>query len=243
MNPLAVDLSHWDPADNYAKVKNAGIVGVIYKATDDTSYTDPTYKSQKAAAKAAGLLWGSYHFAHPGSISEQVGNYLAFANPEPDEIFCLDWENANDGTMSGSEAQQWIEGVEGKLGRPKQCLIYSGNVAKEKLGNSHYSFFGLRRLWLAQYSTTATVQVSWETYWLWQFTDGQVGPQPHSIAGIGACDINHFAGSVDQLKTEWSGGKVQPTPAPVPEMQTVTLTIDAPDNVRVIVRGGSVTLG
>lgn len=234
MNPLVVDLSHWDPAKDYTQVKDAGIVGVIYKATDDTTYTDPTYQGQKQAAKAAGLRWGSYHFAHPGNVDGQIENYVAFAKPEPDEIFCLDWENANDGTMSSLEAKQWIEGVEGKLGRPNECLIYSGNVAKERLGNTAYSFFGARRLWLAQYSMTPTVQVSWTTYWLWQFTDGQVGPTPHSVPGVGPCDISHFAGTKEELWDAWASGTVQPG-APAPVAQTVTITIDAPPGIKVVV--------
>lgn len=235
INPLVVDLSHWDPADNYTKVKNAGIVGVIYKATDDTTYNDPTYKAQKAAAKAAGLRWGSYHFAHPGSVLDQIQNYLTFAAPQADEIFCLDWEAANDGTMSADEAKQWITGVETTLKRPNQCLIYSGNVAKEELGSTHDAFFAQRRLWLAQYSPTPTVQASWQTYWLWQFTDGQVGPAPHTISGVGPCDINSYAGSADQLIAEWATGRAVAPAPPVVAVSTVTIRVDAPANVKVVV--------
>lgn len=236
MNPLVVDLSHWDPADDYAKVRAAGIVGVIYKATDDTTYHDPTYIAQRLAAKSVGLLWGSYHFAHPGSIQGQIQNYLGFAKPEADEIFCLDWETANDGEMTSLEAKEWIEGVENALGRPEQCVIYSGNTAKERLGPAPSPFFGKRRLWLAQYSTVPKVQASWESAWLWQFTDGQVGPQPHTIPGIGPCDINHFSGTPQQLRAEWAAGVPAPIPTPAPTQPTVTITIDAPAGVNVIVR-------
>lgn len=241
INPLVVDLSHWDPADDYSKVKAAGIVGVIYKATDDTTYNDPTYKSQKQKAKAAGLKWGSYHFAHPGSVQGQVDNYLNFAKPEPDEIFCLDWENANDGVMPPTEAKAWIAKVEDALGRPNQCVIYSGNVAKEQIHGKD-DFFGARRLWLAQYSTTPVVQASWTAFWLWQFTDGQVGPTPHFIPGVGPCDINSYSGSAEQLAAEWASGSGVPVPVPpTPTVQTVTITIDAPTGVivKVIQNGGA----
>ena len=49
-----------------------GIVGVIYKATQGTSYTDDTYVNQQHAAKAAGLLWGAYHFAEATNVDQQV---------------------------------------------------------------------------------------------------------------------------------------------------------------------------
>lgn len=237
INPLVVDLSHHDPAEDYGRVKVAGIVGVIYKATEGTSYTDDTYVEQQKAAKAAGLKWGSYHFAHPGNVQGQIDNYLQFACPDPDEIFCLDWEDASAGTMSAAEARQWIEGVEKALKRPGQCVIYSGHVAKEKISGAD-PFFGARRLWLAQYSSNPTCQASWSKFWLHQFTDGQVGPQPHTIPGIGPCDINSYAGAPDQLIVEWATGgvaHVPPTPEPAPEQAAVAITITG--DVKVTING------
>ena len=90
INAMVVDLSHWDPANDYNAVKNDGIVGVIYKATQGTNYTDPTYVGQQRAAKAAGLRWGAYHFAEATDVDAQVQNFMNFASPDPDELFCLD---------------------------------------------------------------------------------------------------------------------------------------------------------
>ena len=196
ITPFAVDLSHHDPASDYGKVKSAGIVGVIYKATEGTNSTDDTYVAQQHAAKAAGLKWGAYHFGHPGNIQGQIDNFMRFASPDPDELFCLDWEAASNGTMSAAEAQQWIEGVERALGRPGECVIYSGNAAKEKISGKN-AFFGARRLWLAQYSTTPHVQESWTTFWLWQYTDGTSGPTPHTVPGVQASgvDMNTYHGT------------------------------------------------
>jgi len=86
IKPMVVDLSHWDPADDYDAVKRDGIVGVIYKATQGTSYTDGTYVDQQHPAKAAGLLWGAYHFAEATNVDQQVQNFLRFAAPDPDEL-------------------------------------------------------------------------------------------------------------------------------------------------------------
>src|SRR5258708_4393848 len=95
---MVVDLSHWDPAQNYEEVADAGIVGVIYKATQGQSMTDATYVDQQKAAKAAGLRWGSYHFADGSNVDGQVANFMGFACPDPDELFALDWEDNPDGT-------------------------------------------------------------------------------------------------------------------------------------------------
>jgi hypothetical protein len=83
INPRVVDLSHWNPANDYDAVKDAGIVGVIYKATEGVSYTDNTYVQQQHAAKAAGLKWGAYHLANGRVVDGQVANFLRFAATDP----------------------------------------------------------------------------------------------------------------------------------------------------------------
>lgn len=237
-NPLVCDLSHWDPATSYAQVKAAGIVGVIFKATQGTSMRDGTYVAQQAAAKLAGLQWGSYHFADRSDAATQAQNYLRFAAPDPTELFALDWEDNNGNKMSLQQVIDWVTIVENALGRPGQCVIYSGNTAKEALGSTHNEFLGSRRLWLAQYTTTPSVQISWSTWWLWQYTDGVNGPPPHSINGVGHCDINSFQGTPEDLATQWATGGHEPVPVPPPEDLVVNITIDAPPGVKVNITGG-----
>jgi lysozyme len=211
INAAVVDLSHYDPAYDYTAVRVAGIVGVIYKATEGQSWTDNTYVDQRRAAKAAGLKWGAYHFADDGDVDGQVANFMAYACPDPDELFCLDWEDNLSNTMTADGVKDWITKVEAMLGRPGECVIYSGNTAKELIDGND-PFFGARRLWLCQYGDTPECQESWPTYWLWQFTDGNDGPTPHTIDGIGPCDINSYAGAKSQLIAEWASGSGQPAP-------------------------------
>lgn len=238
VNAMVTDLSHWDPADDYEAVKADGIIGVIYKATEGGGYCDDTYVSQQHAARAAGMLWGAYHFADGSSTAGQVDNFLRFAAPDENELFCLDWEDnpSGNGRMSKTAAIDWITDVEIALGRPGECVIYSGNTAKELLGDEVDEFFGSRRLWLCQYGSTPSWQKSWEKPWLWQFTDGIYGPQPHSVDGIGPCDINSYDGTPEQLATEWAGNDVYPpTPVP-PRLEAVNVLIAAPPGVIVKVR-------
>lgn len=235
---MVVDLSHWDPAQDYGKVADAGIVGVIYKATQGTGYTDDTYVQQQKAAKAAGLKWGAYHFADGSNVDGQVANFLGFASPDSDELFCLDWEDNPGGTkMSVSQVKEWVNKVEAELGRPNQCVIYGGNTIKEALGNKVDPWFGSRRLWLCQYSSTPVIQASWESYWLWQFTDGVYGPSPHSIGGIGPCDINSYIdGDTETLINEWADGTAEPAPEPEPsDMATVHLNVTTVGQVEVTI--------
>lgn len=244
IKPLVVDLSHWDPADDYAAVLKDGIAGVIYKATQGTGYTDPTYVDQRRAAKAVGLKWGAYHFADGSDAAQQADNFLKFASPDMDELFCLDWEDNPGGSkMTVSQVKQWVESVESGLRRPGACVIYGGNTIKEGLGSRVDPWFGKRRLWLCQYGSTPVVQASWTNYWLWQFTDGVSGPEPHSIDGIGPCDINSYLHGVTALESEWADG-AGGHPAPVPETASVHINVQTAGSVEVSVAvNGEVVYG
>jgi lysozyme len=245
INPLVVDLSHWDPADDYQAVLNAGIVGVIYKATEGNGYTDDTYVEQQRAAKAVGLKWGAYHFAEGNNVDAQVANFMNFACPDPDELFCLDWEDYGSSTMSADSVKAWISQVEQQLNRPGECVIYSGNTAKELIDGND-DFFGSRRLWVAQYSSSYSVQQSWDDCWLWQYTDGVNGPGPHTIDGIGPCDINSFDGTAADLIAQWASGSTQPQPRPprpIIRPKLVTVDIAAPDGVSVTVTVNGMPVG
>lgn len=235
INPLVVDLSHWDPAYDYEAVVDDGIVGVIYKATEGKSYTDPTYVPQQQAAKGLGLKWGAFHFANSDDVSKQINNFLTYACPDPDELFCLDWEDNGGNVMPLNDAKTWITEVEAALKRPGECVLYSGNTAKEALGDTVDPFFGQRRLWLCHYSETPSWQRSWETYWLWQFTDGIVGSHPHDIEGIGPCDINSYDHGPDRLMAEWASGR--PDQPSGPSMfDVVNVLIGTPPGVQVKIR-------
>jgi GH25 family lysozyme M1 (1,4-beta-N-acetylmuramidase) len=236
INLLVVDLSHYDPAQDYESVKAAGVVGVIYKATQGTGYCDPTYAKQRTAALRAGLLWGAYHFGDASDVDAQVANFLGYAEIDADTLFCLDFEDDGDNTMSLSQAHDFICGVEDGLSRPGECVLYSGNLIKECLGDRPDDFWGSRRLWLAQYSSTPSWPAAWDSFWLWQYTDGADGPKPHTVDGCdaGGIDCNSYDGDPEQLAAEWASGAVAP-PAPQPPDFIATVRIIAPPNVQIII--------
>lgn len=47
------------------------------------------------------------------------------------------------------------------------------------------------------------VPANWPTWTMWQYTDGGIGPLPHTVAGIGRCDRDRFNGNATQLKKLW----------------------------------------
>lgn len=229
-----VDLSHWDTVTDYAKIKAAGITGVIYKATQGANSQDATYNDARIKALRAGLRWGAYHFGDNSDVRLQAANFLSFAQIDEDSLFVLDYEPYSGAQMNITQAKAWMMQVETGLSREGESILYSGNLIKEDLGSRKDPFFGARRLWLAQYGNTPVVQASWESYWLWQFSGDGEGPEPHTVDGIsGNCDCSSYAGTAEALNDEWAHGiVVPPTPAP-PASSLVTITIDAPADVEV----------
>ncbi len=150
-----------------------------------------------------GLLWGAYHFAHPGLVEPQVDHFLSVAGVHDDMLYAFDWETSSTGAMNESQAVEFLQLLEAKTGR--KGVVYSGNVAKEKIYGTS-SYLGSHRLWLAQYSAHPKTQKSWKTWWLWQYSDGEVGPNPHGCPGVsGRVDTNAWAGTDAELRQQWSG--------------------------------------
>jgi lysozyme len=214
INLLVIDLSHFDFATDYAKVKASGVAGVIYKATQGSGMNDSTYLAQKAEAKAAGLLWGAYHFGDGSDPKDQAQNFLTFARVDPDELFCLDYEDYPSSQMSIGQAETFVVDVEAGLGRNGQCVLYSGNLIKETIRSQDQGFWSARRLWLAEYGPTPKVPAPWAKQWLWQYTDGESGPTPHGVPGVSekTHDCNHYDGTPEQLAAEWATGKASTAP-------------------------------
>jgi lysozyme len=234
-NRKVIDISHWNPVTSWSSIVNAGIVGVINKATEGTYYRDNTYLKNCAPCYQNGLCWGAYHFGTNENAQSQADFFLSMVGVDNETLYALDWEdNPSGATMTAATAKAFIQAVEKKIGE-NRCVVYSGNTAKQALGSSKDSWWGAHRLWLAQYSSSPVPQASWDSYWLWQYSDGQNGPNPHNCPGVsGDCDTNSYAGADDQLVAEWTGAP--PPPAPVAEAE-VDITIAAKGDVQVTING------
>jgi lysozyme len=199
---VIIDISHHNANPDFAQAAAAGIVGVIHKATQGLNYKDPMYTTNRQKAVDAGLLWGAYHFGTGGNGAGQADFFLATVNPGPDTLIVLDYEpNTQGATMSLDDARAFVSQVNTTLGRFPG--LYSGNLIKQQLGNNTDPILSQCFFWLAQYGPNAVVPPNWPTWTLWQYTDGNVGPQPHTVPGIGNCDRDKFNGDLDGLKKLW----------------------------------------
>lgn len=72
-----IDVSHYQGEIRWSHLANAGVDFAYIKATEGGDYVDPTFATNWAGAKAAGVERGAYHFyslCRPGS--EQAANFL-----------------------------------------------------------------------------------------------------------------------------------------------------------------------
>ena len=222
INPKVVDIYHLnannaqggDGADFHACYA-AGFRGIIHKASQGAHLPDRLYAERKAKARAAGLLWGAYHFNSGADVAAQAKYFLERAQPDAATEMCLDWEDnprRAGGMMNLAQAKEFLDRVDQSIGRT--ASLYSGNVVKEwapHMSDADREFFAKHKLWLCQYAGAPALTdynrlpLPWETAWLWQYTGDGVGPLPHNVSGIGRnMDINHYAGGDEELAAQWA---------------------------------------
>lgn len=214
IHPLVIDISHHNGVTDFKKAWDFGIRGVIHKASEGNYSVDSTYADRRQRAAKVGMLWGAYHFCSGDSIRSQIDLFMTAANPDNKTLMVLDYEQnfGRHGNMDVFHAIEFMRALEQRIERP--CAIYSGNWLKESIGSlkdTDLDYVLSHRLWLCHYTrpdATPVLPHGFAKYWLWQYTgDGQGNP-PHNVPGIIAgnkgLDINHYAGTADDLAKEWA---------------------------------------
>ena len=197
-----VDISHHNGNVRLDKAKNDGLIGVIQKATQGEAYVDPTFRRNRKAALDNGILFGVYHFGTGANGVSQAQHLLDVVQPDIGTVVVLDFEDNHAGTsMTLEEARAFVTHLFQNLGR--WPVFYSGHTIKAALKGSIDPVLRNCPFWLAQYGPTAVVPPCWDRWTLWQYTDGGVGPEPHSVAGIGRCDRDKFNGDASALRQWW----------------------------------------
>lgn len=225
LKPAFIDLSHHNVIpDSLRPAAEAGILGVIHKATEGTSFVDDKMSARHHLASDAGLLWGLYHFVRPGEIEEQARHFIRTFRDDCDynTLACLDWEDSG---VSIQDALLWLQIVEDDL----KCapVVYSGHVLKEALASGPAPEIVGYRLWLAQYADRPDLPPGYTDLWAWQYTD--VGEVPGILPPT---DLNAFNGTVEELRESWSGAHDEIKPKP-PETKIVRVIV--PEGVEVVV--------
>jgi lysozyme len=200
-----IDISHYQgPNIDFAKVKADGVAGVIHKATAGTNQQDNMYPVNREKALAAGLLWGAYHWGvGDADPADQVKYFLDYAQPDAQTLLALDYEPNVTRThrlgpdMTPDQATEFVTRINDTQGAFP--VLYTGMAMAARIPALPQC-----PLWWARYANAPIgVPPAWPSWTLWQYTDGAVGPLPHSVNGIGNCDRDQFNGDLAGLMKLW----------------------------------------
>src|SRR5262249_41318540 len=128
---MVVDLYHGDRVASFARARQAGVYGIIHKASEGAGMVDPKYARRRVRGRQAGLLWGAYHFGTGDAVEAQVDNFLKAAAPDNHTLVALDYEDNGAATMSLGQARQFLAASESRLAR--KAGLYSSNLIKQQL--------------------------------------------------------------------------------------------------------------
>jgi hypothetical protein len=133
-----VDVASYQSSD----YSTAGLTFVFVKATEGGGYVNPRHGAQIAHGRARGLVVGHYHFARPGSVTDQVKFFLRTAAPQPGDVLCLDWEDTG---VSSDWKDAWLRAVQAAMPTHEVVLYCNRDFW---INRDHSSFAG-DGLWIA----------------------------------------------------------------------------------------------
>lgn len=196
LRKCVADFHHADDIRDFHRMHNSGILGYIHKASEGLTFTDPAYAARRARALTVnGLLVGSYHFARKGDGAVQAHYYLSKATPGPNELLCLDWEDA---AVPQACAEHFVSHVFEATG--KWPVLYSGqSFLGDHFNNSPASPLANCALWVARYGPDEpVVPMPWSSWDMWQYSESATVPGVSN-----KCDCSHWNGAEADLRGWW----------------------------------------
>ncbi|MGH7295985.1 MAG: glycoside hydrolase family 25 protein, partial [Polyangiaceae bacterium] len=194
-----VDVSTYQGAVTWSKVKAAGIEFAFARISDGTANPDDQFTANWKGMKSAGVVRGAYQFwrasVDPTAQADLVASSLKAAGgfEAGDLPIVMDIETADGASAATISAHMktWLDAVKASTG--KTPLIYTSE-GTYPLTSTTYDTYDL---WVANYTTGCPIMpVGWTKWVFWQNADNG------AVNGIsGGVDTDEFNGSLAQLTT------------------------------------------
>jgi GH25 family lysozyme M1 (1,4-beta-N-acetylmuramidase) len=180
-----IDVSHWQGTIDWDQVASAGKTFAVAKATEGIGWEDDSYDANKAGASAAGLKFGAYHFARPGTNDPVIEAdwFVDVAGYEHGMLIpTLDLERSGGlGTAALTDwVKAWLQRVDQRLG-VKAMIYTTPSFWRTYMGDS--SWFvdnGYLVLWLAHWdvSDPSVPGSNWggRSWTFWQYSSAGTVP-------------------------------------------------------------------
>jgi lysozyme len=168
-----IDVSHWQGAIDWAKVKAAGIQFAIIKSggSDAGFYTDPRWEENYKAAKANGIAIGAYYFVGPACTSAADGKadaerFLAQLKGKQFEYPVYIDVEATPASAKAGATEATIAFCRAMEAAGYYAGIYSSTYSgfRDRLDDSKLTPF---THWVAQYAAKCTYDGA---YGIWQYS-------------------------------------------------------------------------
>jgi lysozyme len=218
---IVVDLSHWQgqhSKSDFAAAMRDGVDAFLFKASDGASYDDPVFRSNVAAAEAAGAPWGAYWFVEAGAAGPQVQNFVGDVKKARGRPACvmIDWERGDRST-----AADGVKLLQRAFDDPIWVIDYLGNWARTHGGELPNADAAMVPSYGPAHLNPA-YKPKHQPLAAWQYTDGKFNGTSHPMhfAGLGNTDASivyhpKFFG-IDDSKPK-PDPKPQPQPQPDPK--------------------------
>ncbi len=173
----------WDALD---KASDGIIVMKVRQASVDRAFN----KSLSEAERRKMIVIG-YAFGYGIDGAAQADALLLNFEPKPGRILMLDLEhNPYGSSMNERQAIDFVERIHARTGRYPMLYASASRARPGVLAKCPR--------YVAQWGGTPANSD------IWQFTNGVVGPGPHSFPGVGSCDINKLRVAYATLR-RWAG--------------------------------------
>lgn len=199
-----IDISHYQTVTDWSSIAKS-FDAVYIKASEGSTYTDPSFKSFASSADSAGIKYGFYHFLSPYADATNAANqadyfYGLIKGYSYTCIPVLDVENQKGLTKAQITASVHAFADEFKKLSGQDIMIYISNNFIDQYLDSSFSNY---KLWVANSSSkdnTPQKTSVWTQWTMWQYTGtGTVA----GIVGKGNVDLDK---ATQDIYLESSGG-------------------------------------
>lgn len=202
-NPVGMDVSSYQGSINWTSARGAGIEFAWMKATEGTTYKDPTFSTNYLGAYNAGVIRGAYHYGRP-----DVSGGAAQANFFADNGGAWSRDNLTlpgvldiEGTCYGktpAAMQSWIldfyNTYKARTGR--DVVIYTSPSWWNSCTGGWSGMSARSPLWVAHWTSAGSpsIPTGFPFWTVWQYTS------TGSVSGIsGNVDRDRFSGDRSRL--------------------------------------------
>ncbi|MFE9452121.1 lysozyme [Streptomyces sp. NPDC006739] len=204
--PEGVDVSSYQGKVAWATLWSSGVKWAYTKATEGTSYRNPSHSQQYDGAYAVGMIRGSYHFATPDTTGgaaqadyfvDHGGAWSKDGRTLPG-VLDIEWNPYGDSCYGRSKSamvtwiRDFLDRYKSRTGR--DAVIYTSTSWWTQCTGNYSGFGSTNPLWVARYASTAgTLPAGWSVYTMWQYTSTGPTVGDHDRFNGGSTELGKLA--------------------------------------------------